>query len=110
MDDSSFIVHRLSSIVHRPHSSVVSTFAVAESVLICLRLEHAHKRQVAVYLVEVEAVPDHELVGYSEAHVVNRHVNLPLLALVKQCTHPQAGWIAGAQAVQYVGEGEAAVY
>ena len=51
-----------------------------------LRLEQPHKRQVAVFLPVVQAIPYHEPVRQLEAHILQRQIDEAMLALIEEGT------------------------
>src|SRR6476646_10705837 len=67
-----------------------------------LALERGYERQIAVALVVVQPVPDDEAVGYLEADVAGRQLDLAARGLGQQCADLQRARVARAEVAHQI--------
>src|SRR5437588_13103893 len=67
--------------------------------------QHGHMRQLAVFIIEVEAIADHEHIGDVEAAVIGLQGNLLPSAFAQEDTDAQGGHAQAPQMLNEVAEG-----
>jgi hypothetical protein len=72
-------------------------------------LEDGDKGEVAVALLVIQAIADHERIRDVKAGVPNRHFDLAAGALIEENTDVHIGWLVRQEVVPEVLEGEACV-
>jgi hypothetical protein len=78
--------------------------------LVAFRIDSPNKGQVTVILINIQAIPEYELIWNGKPPVMNRYLDLPPFELIEKCTDLQAARVAGPQQFEYRGNGIAAVY
>lgn len=78
--------------------------------LVLLQIHHPDERQVAIVLVEVEAVAKDKFVGDGEAAIMDGDDGLAALGLVEQGADFETLRLARLEQFQHRGDGVAAVY